>query len=564
VRHLMQAARDLDALKAGLADDAEAVLVALFGDPASRTSREWRWGRKGSISYRFDRGTFWSFEADQGGSLLDAIMVADGCSFTAAIKWARDWLGEGDAAASLRTGKKQAAAARKKRAAYDADAEQQRAIAEALALWRAGRGIAGTAAARYLQGRAIDGWPADCVRLIAGRDVARIATAPDGNKRKGWSWWCWPALMLPLTNAAGDVTAVQLIALQDDGQAVRHWEHDGKLKMVRGVGVGSALRLPGESTGPLVIAEGGETALSIWLATGLETWATVGSIGRAPIKGVPLSRAIVVARDDDPPRAPARKTLRTRLTAWRTEGRHVVEAQPWSLSRGDKSDFNDALQVDGLDAVRERIDAALRPQETTQGTSKADASFRLSTAIGGAVGQCLTWSPDGEAPAPFKVIKATLGLGKSQAALEAILDAVEGEHRAVYAVPTHDLAAELAERINALAAKRGRSITVRVWHGREREDPDAPGQSMCRDLLAAELARQAGIDVLKTVCNAPCQFREGCSYLAQREARAELWLVPHALLFAAMPAAMTGASLLVVDEGFALAGMMGTEARRCW
>lgn len=548
---------ELDTIKSALADEAEAVLLALFGDPTTRTRREWRWGRKGSVSYRFDRGSFWSFETEQGGDIFSAIMFANSSGFPAALSWAKQWLG---LAGDSRPREKRAPRAPERRA-YDADADQQQRMAEAVAMWRAGRRIEGTAGARYLQGRAIDGWPADCARMIAARDVARLATSPpdQGDKRKGWSWWRWPALMLPLTNDAGDVTAVQLIALQDDGRPVSHWKHGGKIKMVRGVGVGSVLRLPGDPAGPLVIAEGGETALSIWLATGHETWAAAGSIGRAPIEGQPKDRVIVAARDDDPPRASARNALRDRLAGWRAAGRRVLEAQPWPLSRGDKSDFNDVLQADGPDAVRERIDAALRPQETTQGATRADAQLRLSSAVGRAVADCLACPGDGETPAPFKVIRATLGLGKSQAALEAILSAIEAGHRVAYSVPTHELAAELAERMSALSDKRGRRVSVRVWHGREREDPAAPGQSMCRDTTAAELARRAGINVAETVCNAPCQFREGCSYLAQREAKADLWLVPHALLFAALPAAMSGVSLLVIDEGFSLAGMVGLD-----
>lgn len=550
------AALDLDTIKSALADEAEAVLLALFGDPTTRTRREWRWGRKGSVVYRFDRGTFRNFEADAGGSLLDAAMFANGCSFPAAVTWAKQWLG---LAGDSRPREKRATCAPERRA-YDADAEQQQAIAEAVAMWRAGRRIEGTAGARYLQGRAIDGWPADCVRLIAARDVARLATSPpdQGDKRKGWIWWRWPALMFPLSNKAGDVTAVQLIALQDDGRAVPHWEHDGKIKVSRGLVKGSALRLPGDP-GPLVIAEGGEDALSIWLATGRKTWGAMGNIGHAPVDDLPKDEVIVAAIDDDPPRSPARKALHKRLAGWRDAGRRVLVAQPWPLSRGDKSDFNDVLQADGPDAVRERIDAALRPQETTQGAPKKDAQLQLSTAVGRAVADCLACPGDGETPAPFKVIRATLGLGKSEAALEAILSAIEAGHRVAYSGPAHELLAELAERMAALADKRGRRVNVRVWHGRDRENPDAPGQTMCRDTTAAELARRAGINVAETVCNAPCQFREGCSYLAQREAKADLWLVPHALLFAALPAAMSGVSLLVIDEGFSLAGMVGLD-----
>ena len=533
---------DLDALKAALADNAETLLVELFGEPTLRMSREWRWGKKYSSSYRFDRATFYSFEAIAGGSLLDAVMLANASSFPEAIKWAKSWLGiEGE----------RPRPAPRPRPTFDADAEQQRALSEASALWRAGRGINGTAAARYLQGRAIDGWPADSVRLIGARDVAHIA----------WRWWRWPALMFPLTNDAGTVTAVQLIALTDQGEAVPHWEHGGKIKMVRGVARDSALRLPGDASGPLILAEGGETALSIWLATGYETWAVFGAIGRASLDGVPLSRAIVVGRDDDKRTTPARKALREAVARWRRAGRHVVEAQPWSLSRGDKSDFNDVLKLHGPDAVRDRIDAALRPQATTQGAARKDALLALSTAVGRTVSDLLAWrGDDGEAP-PFKVIRATLGLGKSQAALEDIVDAIGAGHRIVYSAPTHDLAAELAARAEAIASKRGRAVTVRVWHGRERANPNAPTETMCSDLEAAKLAQQARLDVTKTVCEG-CQHRAACAYLAQREAAADLWIVPHALLFAGLPAAMKGGAMLVIDEGFALAGITGTDGPR--
>lgn len=544
---------DLAALKTALADNAETLLVELFGEPNSRRGREWRWGSKGSVAYRFDRRTFWNFEMDAGGSLLDAIMLANGCSFPQAVTWARGWLGD-DATP-------RPAAPRKKRATFDADAEQQRALSEASALWRAGRGINGTAVARYLQGRAIDGWPADSVRLIGARDVARIA----------WRWWRWPALMFPLSNDAGTVTAVQLVALTDQGEAVPHWEHGGKIKMVRGVARGSALRLQGDASGPLILAEGGETALSIWLATGYETRAVFGAIGRASLDGVPLSRAIVVGRDDDPRTTP-RKTgrgvvpklspslvaLDRAVRKWTHSGRRVVVTQPWALSRGDKSDFNDVLKQHGPDAVRDRIDAALRPQATTQGAARKDALLALSTAVGRNVSDLLAWhGDDGEAP-PFKVIRATLGLGKSQAALEAIVDAIGAEHRIVYSAPTHDLAAELAARAEAIASKRGRAVTVRVWHGRERANPNAPTETMCSDLEAAELAQRARLDVSKTVCDG-CQHRAACAYLAQREAAADLWIVPHALLFAGLPAAMKGAAMLVIDEDFALAGITGTD-----
>jgi hypothetical protein len=182
-------ADNLDKLKADLRDNAESLLPALFGEPSSRSRREWRWGSKGSVSFRFDRGSFSNFETDQRGSLLDAVMFATGCSFPAAIEWARAWLGENPPTPRP---------AARPRPTFDADAEKITATDEARSLWRDGRSIHGTAAEKYLQGRAITGWPADAVRFIGPREVSRICTRTDGETRKGWDWWRWPALMFPL------------------------------------------------------------------------------------------------------------------------------------------------------------------------------------------------------------------------------------------------------------------------------------------------------------------------------------------------------------------------------
>ena len=60
----------------------------------------------------------------------------------------------------------------------------------------------------------------------------------------------------------------------------------------------AAVRLPGRE--PLILCEGVETALSIWQATGQETWACLGisNIGRAP---VPENATVIIARDGDLP-----------------------------------------------------------------------------------------------------------------------------------------------------------------------------------------------------------------------------------------------------------------------
>ena len=53
---------------------APAVCERLLGDPTSRSSREWRWGRKGSFRLTLDTGTWNDFEAGDGGGVLALVM----------------------------------------------------------------------------------------------------------------------------------------------------------------------------------------------------------------------------------------------------------------------------------------------------------------------------------------------------------------------------------------------------------------------------------------------------------------------------------------------------------
>ena len=80
---------------------------------------------------------------------------------------------------------------------------------------------------------------------------------------------------------------------------------------------------------------------------------------------------------------------------------------------------------------------------------------------------------------------------------------------------------------------------------------------MCLDIEAVTLGQQAGVNVRDTIC-ARCAHREDCrriGYEAQVHATADLWIVPHALLFTEQPPTMRSARLLVIDEAIALSGI---------
>jgi putative DNA primase/helicase len=57
---------------------------------------------------------------------------------------------------------------------------------------------------------------------------------------------------------------------------------------------------------PLCLTEGPETGLSVWAATGHETWIALGGMGNHE---PPANRPVVVCRDDDPLQSPADKAL---------------------------------------------------------------------------------------------------------------------------------------------------------------------------------------------------------------------------------------------------------------
>ena len=191
-----------------------------------------------------------------------------------AIDWSRNWAG-------LPENERRTTAAPERSRTSSADAEeaadQTRRITAARSLWARSTSIAGTVAARYLtDARAIPapsmGWP-DAVRFHAPT--------------------C--SLILAATDAAGAVQAVQRVNLSPDGRKAEGTA-DRPVKVTNGVLAGAVVRLPGDPAGPLLLAEGPETGLSVWAATGHETWITLGSMAKAES---PIDRRVVIARDDD-------------------------------------------------------------------------------------------------------------------------------------------------------------------------------------------------------------------------------------------------------------------------
>jgi hypothetical protein len=369
------------ALRTAIAD----LAVHLKGPPNWALSNRLalRWGAKGAFWVSISgpkQGSCFDHDTRWKGDPLALIMHERGCGFTEAVLCGAAWAGIDTAGrqagpADHTTILARDAERRDERERKQAKAEAEQAnyeatrIARARRLWDAAKPIDGTVAETYLTRpraipRSAEGWP-DAVRF---HEKSR-------------------SLILAGTDAYGAVQFVHLVRLTADGRKIDRTKEQ-PAKRTYGVMAGAFVRLPGPSDGPLQLAEGPETGLSVWAATGAETWLSIGSIAR---HDPPVGRRVVVCRDDDAPQSPADASLTEALPRWQNAGADIVVATPWPERRGDKSDFNDLIQAGGVEAVRARLSAAgaVRPAASTGPhyprpyLSGDAASHRLRWAVGG-------------------------------------------------------------------------------------------------------------------------------------------------------------------------------------
>jgi putative DNA primase/helicase len=300
---------DLRPLKSRLADRAEALVVGLLGEPTRKRRREWRWGRRGSLSYDFQRHLWRSFETEEGGDALDLIRFANpGWDLRQALDWARAWVGDG---VGDRVGDRPTAAARpaprrhpRREAARTADL--------ALGVWREARPAAGTIVETYLERRGL--------RLPEHSDeVLRFHPAcPRGADRL-------PAMLGLMRDIAGDRPAgVHRTFLSADGHAKAAVEPN---KMMLGAARGAVLKLtPDEDvTSGLAITEGIEDGLAVLNDGWAPVWVclSAGTMMRFPVLGG--VEALSIFCDNDAPGANAAEGC---VARWQEAGREACVVEP--------------------------------------------------------------------------------------------------------------------------------------------------------------------------------------------------------------------------------------------
>src|SRR4051812_3639704 len=115
--------------------------------------------------------------------------------------------------------------------------------------------------------------------------------------------------------------------------------------------------------------------------------------------------------------------------------------------------------------------------------SVAEARRVLAAAMDRFADVALAWEPvepdagEDASPPPVHAVNAEIGTGKTRAWRERVAPRLIAAGKSPgLGVPRHKLGDEIVRDFAAAG------ITARVYRGREADDPEAPGEEMCRDL----------------------------------------------------------------------------------
>lgn len=553
--------RRVASVRDALIDRAQELVTHFLGKkPTSRNRKgQIRWGTKGSFELtlrgRF-RGYYYDFEAGEGGDLFSLIMSRQGLSFAEAVEWAARWVGlptDYEPTPEEIEREKAREAARRAKEAADAvedAAEQAKKLAYVRQTWNEARAIDGTLGEKYL-----------CeTRKI---HLLNFPTSIRWSVKRS-------AIVCAVTDMAGELVAIQLIAITSEGKKdPGRWQAGAKMSLGP-VGKG-VVRFPGAPDSPICICEGIETGLTVWAATRHETWVLLGGMRRAA-EVAPAGRRIIVCRDDDKITSPAANSVKFALRDLRAKGLDAREAWPHAIHRGDKSDFNDVAQERGLDAVRERI--ALAASDMAQALpifyTRDEARLRVARLIAEFFQTARNWlksDPNagwGYYFPPIHAIGLDVGGGKTEAAIDegirllVDLRSVGDKRVVVILVPEHRLAEDIDERVRQKLKAIAPNLGVCVWRGRAVKRPGF-NEPMCQAHETVSEATRLLADIGEEICcKKHCTFFEGCQYRLQRGLMGvDLWIGAHNLLFSAAPTPIkeSGVAAVIVDEGPFRAGL---------
>lgn len=302
---------DISVIAEALNERIHDLALHILGQPnkALSTKTQLRYGQKGSLAIDIagDRmGQWYDHEEGIGGDALKLVCHQLRLKNSGACDWAEEWM-------------------EMKRPSRKKPITLPDILKDCVP-------VAGTSAETYLRKRGI------------------IKAVPDCLSYRPNAFGKYGALVAKSTDERGNVLAVQQIYITDEGEKAPVSVVKRTNKAVEKWAEKSAVRFTGSQ--PIVLAEGVETALSIWQETGRETWACLGlsNIGHAPL---PPHAGVTVARDGDMKGSKADIQIQKEMEKLAKRGFSVSVATP-----PENMDFNSLLRRDSEGDVRALIETA--------------------------------------------------------------------------------------------------------------------------------------------------------------------------------------------------------------
>jgi putative DNA primase/helicase len=311
---------DVHSIARALDAHAEAVAIALLGEPSIRGRLDLRFGRKGSLAvvvHGERRGLWHDHSADEGGDMIKLIRRELGGDTREACEWARRFLGDPGSWRPART----APILRDTPQRWSERADQ---------IWRSAMPLLGTLAERYLRARIGEAW-SSIRETIAEADALRFLPAR-GDRTA--------AMVARITDAkSGEPMSLHFTRLRADGGGKADDGKPAKLLLSGHAKAGGVVRLIADEnvTLGLGIAEGIETALSVIASGWAPVWAAVDAGNIAAFPALPGIEALTVFCDRDEAGMRAASACAAR---WRAAGREASIVAPGA--EGD--DWNDAAK----------------------------------------------------------------------------------------------------------------------------------------------------------------------------------------------------------------------------
>lgn len=542
---------DHEFVKAALIDRAEDLFRDAWGEPERATGKEWRAKSSSARAMAMkgpDRGLWTDHRTGNGGDIFDLIAV-EFCGlekakndFPRVIREAVAWAGlSPDAKPDLSELHRKRAQREQDTKIAQAEEARDRATLIEMIQDRAQK-VAGTPAEAYLNRRGVETLP-----------ETGLAYAPRLKPHKGLMHPGYDALIAWATDEAGKITGGQRVLIKADGSPAPEETRKPAFGSIQGHPARFRAKIKG---GPLYVAEGPESALTIWAATGAETWAVFGSSGwkAAPL---PLDRQIILCPDRDADGSPAQKAFAKAVALHIEDGRNIwIATAP--EEPGSKCDLNDTIQRAGIEAVRDALDAAqdARPRPyhpAHEGDREAaikahrdvvrgffDEALPLIRATKQAKAEIEALDPDapdhrrqcqairraardafgldvlpakqiGKAQkAPRVMLTGAQGVGKTRALIEALTGSDGITSLCLF--PDHDKAAEACRDYIKAAGSSG-PVALHL-KGRSVQDAARPDRTMCLIPEAAEALAKRGVNVRGTLCER-CPLADECGYLEQ-------------------------------------------------